>query len=149
MEQTQLEQLMKEANPLSSYASDLQSAITQVALVCDQDDDDNNIFPGKKEIIETMANAVDKMQRVSKLLSDVCPEKMAQDAAVFFGVSETQTNIQECINKLGEVLNELVIKESLDDPSTLEWMSNYVVETRMYLAALKFNFTPVFVKEKS
>ena len=30
---------MKEANPLMSYAAELESAITKVALVCDQDDD--------------------------------------------------------------------------------------------------------------
>lgn len=64
-------------------------------------------------------------------------ELAKQDTVLLPGVSEYRKNIQECINNLGEVLNEFVVKESLNDPNTLEWMSRYVAETRMFLATLK------------
>ena len=64
-------------------------------------------------------------------------ELAKQDTVLLPGVSEYRKNIQECINNLGEVLNEFVVKESLNDPNTLEWMSRYVAETRMFLANLK------------
>lgn len=64
-------------------------------------------------------------------------ELAKQDTVLLPGVSEYRKNIQECINNLGEVLNEFVVKESLNDPITLEWMSRYVAETRMFLSTLK------------
>lgn len=64
-------------------------------------------------------------------------ELAKQDTVLLPGVSEYRKNIQDCINNLGEVLNELTVKESLNDPNTLEWMSRYVAETRMFLATLK------------
>lgn len=64
-------------------------------------------------------------------------ELAKQDTVLLPGVSEYRKNIQDCINNLGEVLNELTVKESLNDPNTLEWMSRYVAETRMYLGTLK------------
>ena len=64
-------------------------------------------------------------------------EVTKQDTVLLPGVSEYRENIQECINNLGEVLNELTVRESLDDPNTLGWMSRYVAETRMFLATLK------------
>lgn len=64
-------------------------------------------------------------------------ELAKQDTVLLPGVSEYRKNIQECINNLGEVLNEFVVKESLNDPNTLEWMSRYVAETRMFLSNLK------------
>lgn len=64
-------------------------------------------------------------------------ELAKQDTVLLPGVSEYRKNIQECINNLGEVLNEFVVKESLNDPNTLEWMSRYIAETRMFLATLK------------
>lgn len=64
-------------------------------------------------------------------------ELAKQDTVLLPEVSEYRKNIQECINNLGEVLNELTVKESLDDPDTLDWMSRYIAETRMYLATLK------------
>lgn len=68
-------------------------------------------------------------------------ELAKQDTVLLPGVSEYRKNIQECINNLGEVLNELTVKESLNDPNTLEWMSRYVAETRMFLATLKSDLT--------
>ena len=64
-------------------------------------------------------------------------ELAKQDTVLLPGVSEYRKNIQECINNLGEVLNEFVVKESLNNPNTLEWMSRYVAETRMFLSTLK------------
>ena len=63
-------------------------------------------------------------------------EVKEQDTVLLPGVSEYRKNIQDCINKLGEVL-KLTVRESLDDPDTLDWMSRYVAETRMYLGTLK------------
>ena len=76
-------------------------------------------------------------------------ESANQDTVLLPEASGYRENIQECINKLGEVFNELVVKESLDDPETLEWMSSYIAETRMYLGALKSDLTPVSIAEKS
>ena len=64
-------------------------------------------------------------------------EVKEQDTVLLPGVSEYRKNIQDSINNLGEVLNELTVRESLDDPDTLGWMSRYVAETRMFLATLK------------
>ena len=64
-------------------------------------------------------------------------EVTKQDTVLLPGVSEYRENIQDCINKLGEVLNELTVREAFDDPDTLGWMSRYVEETRMFLATLK------------
>ena len=71
-----------------------------------------------------------------------------QDTVLLSEASEYRKNIQECINQLGEVLNELVMNTSLGDEQTLLWMSQYVAETRMYLAFLRDLF-PEFVKENS
>ena len=76
-------------------------------------------------------------------------ELAKQDIVLLPEASGYRDNIQECINKLGEVLNELVVNESLDDSETREWMSSYIAQTRMYLAALKSDLTPVSVSEKS
>ncbi len=67
----QLVKLLNQANPLKGYASELQSAMTQVALVCDLHEDGTNIFPAKKEVIESMANAIEKMCEVSDILSAI------------------------------------------------------------------------------
>ena len=67
----QLVKLLNQANPLKGYASELQSAMTQVALVCDLHEDGTNIFPSKKEVIESMANAIEKMCEVSDILSAI------------------------------------------------------------------------------
>ena len=67
----QLVKLLNQANPLKGYASELQSAMTQVALVCDLHEDGTNIFPAKKEVIETMANAIQKMCEVSDILLSI------------------------------------------------------------------------------
>lgn len=64
-------------------------------------------------------------------------ELAKQDTVLLSGVSEYRKNIQDSINNLGEVLNELTVRESLDDPDTLVWMSRYVAEARMFLATLK------------
>ena len=64
-------------------------------------------------------------------------ELAKQDTVLLPGVSEYRKNIQDSINNLGEVLNELTVRKSLDDPDTLGWMSRYVAETRMFLATLK------------
>ena len=42
-----------------------------------------------------------------------------------------------------EKIEETAEKESLDDPDTLEWMSRYVAETRMFLATLKSDLSLV------
>lgn len=76
-------------------------------------------------------------------------ELAKQDIVLLPEASGYRENIQECINKLGEVLNELVVNESLDDPEAREWMSSYIAQTRMYLGALKSDLTPVSVAEKS
>jgi len=64
-------------------------------------------------------------------------EVTEQDTVLLPGVSEYRNNIQECINNLGEVLNELTVSESIDDPDTFGWMARYVAETRIFLATLK------------
>ena len=68
-------------------------------------------------------------------------EVTEQDTVLLPGVSEYRKNIQDYINKLGEVLNELTVREALDDLDTLGWMSRYVAEARMFLGTLKSDFS--------
>ena len=116
-----LDQLVKEATPLRSYASELEGAITKVALVCDQDNDDNNIFPGKKEIIRTMANAVEKMRQVSAELDSI---------------NGLRPCCEDGVEKLGEVLEELVNMLDLDGSGIEVYLLQYVVDARQTLRAI-------------
>ena len=64
-------------------------------------------------------------------------ELAKQDTILLPGVSELREDLQDYLNKLGERLNELVIKdEHLTDPDNLAWMATYVAETRSFLSAL-------------
>ena len=66
-----LRDLFDQADPLVMLANDLIDAIYKVALVSDKDEDDNNIFPEKLKVIESMANAVEKMLQVSDELDSI------------------------------------------------------------------------------
>ena len=66
-----LQELKKQVTSLENYASELQDAMTQVALVDDLDEDGNIIFKEKKTIIETMAQAVQFMNDVAGTISSL------------------------------------------------------------------------------
>ena len=125
-----LEKLFKEANPLMSYASELESAITKVSLVCDRDDDDNNIFPAKKEVIEAMANSVEKMRLVATLLNEVINSATetvsSMDATVLSFFRDNYEEYQKVNDKLGAVLCELVKKLDLDGTGIEVYLLHYV-----------------------
>ena len=136
----QLEQLVKQASPLKSLAGELQSALTQVALLGGQTAN-GETFLQKEKVIETIGASIEKMQQLADLLSDLCSEKMSEDAIVFVGVSEAHASIQDANNKLGAVLDELVTAESIDDDETKSWMMKYVAEARIFLSCLKSDLT--------
>ena len=132
-----LEQLVKEANPLRSYASDLETAITKVALVCDNDDDDNNIFPGKKDVIETMANAVEKMQQVSTELEGLYGVTLSDwDSTILSSLREYQSDCKESVDRLGVVLEDMVNMLDLDGSGIDVFLIQYVVGARQCLRAI-------------
>ena len=132
-----LEQLVKEANPLRSYASDLETAITQVALVCDNDDDDNNIFPGKKDVIETMANAVEKMRQVSTELDSVSELTLSDwDAITLSEIRDFQPECKQSVDRLGVVLEDMVNMLDLDGSGIDVFLIQYVVGARQCLRAI-------------
>ena len=132
-----LEQLVKEANPLRSYASDLETAITKVALVCDNDDDDNNIFPGKKDVIETMANAVEKMRQVSTELDSVSELTLSDwDAITLSGIRDFQPECKQSVDRLGVVLEDMVNMLDLDGSGIDVFLIQYVVSARQCLRAI-------------
>jgi len=69
-------------------------------------------------------------------------DKKEKDAVTLPGAKEYRENIRHHNEKLGEVLNELVTNETLDDPETLQWMATYVAEARMFLAMLASDMVP-------
>ena len=129
--------LFNEAIPLKSYASELESAITKVALVCDQDDDDNNIFPGKKDVIETMANSVDKMRQVSTELESLYGVTLSDwDAITLRSIRDFQPNCKESVDRLGVVLEDMVNMLDLDGSGLDVFLIQYVVGARQCLRAI-------------
>lgn len=132
-----LEQLVKEANPLRSYASDLETAITKVALVWDNDDDKKNIFPAKKNVIETMANAVEKMREVSLELDSFNGVTLSDwDAVTLSGIREFQPDCKQSVDRLGVVLEDMVNMLDLDGSGIDVFLIQYVVSARQCLRAI-------------
>ena len=136
----QLDQLIKEATPLRSYASDLETAITQVAVVCDQDDNDNNIFPGKKDVIETMANAVEKMRQVSSEIEEIKGLNFSEwDEIVLGDIHRQKTDFKDSVDKLGVVLEEMVQMLDVGGRGIDVYLLQYVADARQSLRALLQN----------
>ncbi len=137
-----MNQLLQEANPLMSYASELESAITKVALVCDQDDDSRNIFPEKKDVMETMANCVEKMRHVASLLngnessSTVAFSKL--DASVLSSLKDNYEYYCKQNNQLSAVLGELVKKLDLDGTGIDVYLLHYVADAMEALRSLLY-----------
>ena len=113
-----------------SNASELESAITKVALVCDRDDDDNNIFPAKKDVIEAMANSVEKMRLVATLLNEVTNSATetvnSMDATVLSFFRDNYEDYQTVNDQLAVVLGELVNKLDLDGTGIEVYLLHYV-----------------------
>lgn len=129
--------LVNEATSLRSYASELESAITKVALVCNQDDDDYNIFPGKKDVVETMANAVDKMRQVSTELDSVNGATLSDwYATILSSIREYQPACKESVDRLGVVLEDMVNMLDLDGSGIDVFLIQYVVGARQCLRAI-------------
>ena len=133
----ELEQLKKEATPLRSYASELEGAIAKVALVCDQDDNNNTIFPGKTNVIETMANAVEKMREVSAELDSVSELTLSDwDAITMSGIRDFQPDCKQSVDRLGVVLEDMVNMLDLDGSGIDVFLIQYVVSARQCLRAI-------------
>ena len=131
-----LDQLVKEATPLRSYASELEGAITQVALVCDNDDG-KAIFPDKKGVIETMANAVEKMRQVSAELDSFNGVTLSDwDAVTLSGIREFQGDCKQSVDRLGVVLEDMVNMLDLDGSGIDVFLIQYVVSARQCLRAI-------------
>ena len=79
---------------------------------------------------EQKFDAVTALEAVSELKTNSGP------APVFRGAAEWRKTLRKKNELLGEVLNELISRDSLDDPEALAWMCEYVVEARVALASL-------------
>ena len=135
-----LEHLVNEANPLKVYASELESAITQVAVVCDQDDNDNNIFPAKNAVIGSMANAVEKMRQVSSEIEEIKGLNFSEwDEIVLGDIHRQKTDFKDSVDKLGVVLEEMVQMLDVGDRGIDIYLLQYVADARQSLRALLQN----------
>ena len=85
------------------------------------------------------------MEQTSQLTKEVNPQmgnaaaaelEQISSAPIFRGAAQWRKTLRRKNELLGEVLNELISRDSLDDSETLTWMCEYVVEARVALAAL-------------
>ena len=82
------------------------------------------------------------MEQTSQLTKEVNPQmgnaaELEQiSAPIFRGAAQWRKTLRRKNELLGEVLNELISRDSLNDPEALTWMCEYVVEARVALAAL-------------
>lgn len=76
------------------------------------------------------------MEQTSQLTKEVNPQMGNAAEPIFRGAAEWRETLRKKNELLGEVLNELISRDSLDDPEALTWMCEYVVEARVALAAL-------------
>lgn len=138
-----LKVLQKQVTPLENYAYNLQDAMTQVALIDDLDDDGNVIFKEKKNIIETMAQAVQKMHEVAELICDLPDQeqppktdagKKGFDFAFWKGVVE-KDNLQ-----LGDVLNAIARTPNELQELDAIWMMQDIANARETLTCLSKEF---------
>ena len=141
-----VKELMNHGNSLLSYASELESAITKVALVCDQSDDSRNNFPEKKDVMETMANSVEKMRQVAALISGISldndsnspqqDEHPKMNDAIVRDLRQSLSDYQDCYDKIGVVLDELVKMLDLDGTGIDIYLLLYVAETHETLRGI-------------
>ena len=135
-----LEQLAKEATQLRSYASELENAITKVALVCDNDDDGKNLFPDKKDVVVTMANSVEKMRQVSSEIEEIKGLNFSEwDEIVLGDIHRQKTDFKDSVDKLGVVLEEMVQMLDVGGRGIDVYLLQYVADARQSLRALLQN----------
>ena len=127
----QLEQLMKEANPLKSYAIELENFITKV-------DGDIVIFSEKQSAVTTMKNAVQEMHQVAELLDGLRDTVIVSrgDAAVLSFMKSNFEKYCKQNDQLSEVLGELVQMLDLNGTGIDIFILHYVSDAMESLRAL-------------
>ena len=109
-----------------------------------ESDDSINIFPEKKDVMETMANSVEKMRQVAALISGISldndsnsPQQDKQmNEAIMRDLRRNLSGYQECYDKIGVVLDELVKMLDLDGTGIEIYLLLYVAETHETLRGI-------------
>ncbi|MBO4452066.1 MAG: hypothetical protein J5770_06595 [Bacteroidaceae bacterium] len=138
-----LQELQNQITPLENYASELQDALTQVALVDDLDEDGNNIFPEKKTIIETMAQAVQLMNDVAGIINSLPDRKQPKidTGKKGFDFAFWQKAVEKDNKELGDVLNAIARTPNELQEDDAIWMLSDIANARETLSCLNKEFT--------
>lgn len=121
----QLKQLMKEADPLKDYATELESSIGKV-------DGEN--------VITSMKNAIQEMRQVAELLDGISDHDIeivsGRDAATLSFLKANYTDFQKNSERLSVVLGELVKMLDLDGTGIDVYILHYVSDAMEMFRAL-------------
>ena len=121
----QLKQLMKEADPLKGYATELESSIGKV-------DGEN--------VITSMKKAIQEMRQVAELLDGISDHDIeivsGRDAATLSFLKANYTDFQKNSEHLSVVLGELVQMLDLDGTGIDIYILHYVSDAMEMFRAL-------------
>lgn len=121
----QLKQLMKEADPLKGYATELESSIGKV-------DGEN--------VITSMKNAIQEMRQVAEVLDGISDHDIeivsGRDAATLSFLKANYTDFQKNSERLSVVLGELVKMLDLDGTGIDVYILHYVSDAMEMFRAL-------------
>ena len=121
----QLKQLMKEADPLKGYATELESSIGKV-------DGEN--------VITSMKKAIQEMRQVAELLDGISDHDIeivrGRDAATLSFLKANYTDFQKNSERLSVVLGELVKMLDLDGTGIDIYILHYVSDAMESFRAL-------------
>lgn len=121
----QLKQLMKEADPLKGYATELESSIGKV-------DGEN--------VITSMKNAIQEMRQVAEQLDGMSNHDIeivsGRDAATLSFLKANYTDFQKNSERLSVVLGELVKMLDLDGTGIDVYILHYVSDAMEMFRAL-------------
>lgn len=125
-----LEQLMKEANSLKSYATELEFSIAKV-------DAESIAFGEKQSVSTTMKNAVQEMRQVAELLDVFHNSEIVskRDAAVLNYLKLNTENFRKQNDQLSVVLGELVKKLDFDGTGIDIYLLHYISDAMETLRA--------------
>ena len=132
----QLKQLMKEADPLKGYATELEHSIVKM-------DSESVVLSEQSSVINTMRNAVKKMREVALLLDGISDQDnhdieivSGRDAATLSFLKSNYTDFQKNSERLSVVLGELVKMLDLDGTGIDVYILHYVSDAMEMFRAL-------------
>ena len=129
----QLKQLMKEADPLKDYATELENFIGKV----DSESVDLAELP---PVITTIKNAIQKLRQVAEQLDGMSNHDIeivsGRDAATLSFLKANYTDFQKNSERLSVVLGELVKMLDLDGTGIDVYILHYVSDAMEMFRAL-------------